>query len=133
MPRAAASARAEAGQRSREVLLSQMSAPASRDNFLARIREAAARGRAHRVALNPQATHDASYVGGGDDKVATFLSEWIAVGGRAERVKGADAARHRFCEFLAATRPVNVIRWRHPLLERLEIDRLLLERQISVC
>ena len=52
-----------------------------RSEFLAKVREATARGRAHRVALNPQATHAAAYVGGGDDRIATFLNEWIAVGG----------------------------------------------------
>lgn len=103
-----------------------------RDTFLARIREAAARGRAHRVAVNPDATHTASYVGGGDDKVATFLSEWIAAGGKGERVRGTEAARQFVASFLAACSPKSVLRWRHPLLERLEIDLLFAQRQIAV-
>ena len=103
-----------------------------RNAFLTRIREAAARGLAHRVYVNPEATHTAAYVGGGDDPVATFLSEWIAVGGRGERVRGPDAARRFLSGFLDTYRPVNVIRWQHPLLTKLEIDRLLLERQIKV-
>jgi L-lactate dehydrogenase complex protein LldG len=105
---------------------------ADRNVFLARIREAAARGRAHRVAINPQATHEASYVGGGDDKVATFLREWVAAGGRGERVSGADAARHFLSGLLSSCRPAQVLRWRHPLLERLEIDRLLTEWKVGV-
>jgi len=105
---------------------------ADREAFLGRIREAAARGRAHRVAVNPQATHLASYVGGGDDNVATFLKEWTAVGGHGERVYGADAARESVARLLTACRPANVLRWKHPLLERLEIDRLLRERAIAV-
>ncbi len=103
-----------------------------RDTFLARIREAAARGRAHRVAINPEATHKASYVGGGDDKVGMFLSEWIAVGGKGERVRGVEAARQFIASFLAASSPNSVLRWRHPLLERLELDRLLAESRIEI-
>ncbi|HLJ11564.1 MAG TPA: lactate utilization protein, partial [Planctomycetaceae bacterium] len=80
---------------------------------------------------NPHATHEAAYVGAGDDKVATFLAEWIAVGGRGERVRGDEAARHYLSDFLTACRPANVLRWQHPLLDRLEIDRLLSDRQIG--
>ena len=105
---------------------------ADRNAFLTSIREAAARGRAHRVSINPEATHTAAYVGGGDDPVATFLSEWIAVGGRGQRVQGDDEARQFLSGFLDTYPVANVIRWQHPLLARLEIDRLLLERQIKV-
>jgi len=101
-----------------------------RTRFLQTVREAAARGRAHRAEVNPAATHTAAYVGGGDDPVATFLSEWIAVGGRGQRVHGIEGMRSFLSGFLDAYPAANVIRWAHPLLERLEIDRLLLERQI---
>jgi L-lactate utilization protein LutC len=103
-----------------------------RHAFLTRVREAAARGRAHRVHVNPRATHTAAYVGGGADRVATFLSEWIAVGGRGERVQGAEGARQFLTGFLDSCAFANVIRWQHPLLERLDIDRVLLSRQINV-
>ena len=103
-----------------------------RTAFLTRIREAAARGRAHRVDVNPEATHTAAYVGGGDDPVATFLSEWIAVGGRGQRVQGAEGVKQFLAGFLDTYPVANVIRWQHPLLARLEIDRLLHERQINV-
>ena len=105
---------------------------AERNAFLARIRDAAARGQAHRVAVNPDASAQAAYVGGGDDLVATFLAEWIAVGGRGERVCGDDAARRYLAAFLEECRPASVIRWRHPLLERIGIDSVLAERQIAV-
>jgi L-lactate dehydrogenase complex protein LldG len=100
--------------------------------FLTTIREAAARGRAHRVHVNPEATHTAAYGGGGDDLVATFLSEWTAVVGRGERVRGADGVRRFLSGFLDTYPVANVIRWQHPLLTKLEIDGLLLERQINV-
>jgi len=109
--------------------------PTDRDAFLARVREAAARGRAHRVAINPAATRAESYVGGGSDKVATFLSEWIAVGGKGERVRGDDAARRFVSDLVAAPGNAGIARvvcWKHPLLERLEIERLLGERGIAV-
>ena len=105
---------------------------ADRIAFLKSIREAAARGRAHRVHVNPEATHTAAYVGGGDDPVATFLSEWIAVGGRGERVRGAEGVRQFLSGFLDTYPVANVIRWEHPLLAKLNIDGLLLERQINV-
>jgi L-lactate utilization protein LutC len=105
---------------------------ADRNAFLTTIREAAARGRAHRVAVNPEATQTAAYVGGGDDKVASFLEEWIAVGGKGERVCGIAGLKRYLAEFLESHRPASVIRWSHPLLTRLEIDTLLAEREIKV-
>ncbi len=105
---------------------------ADRNAFLTRVREAAARGRAHRVAVNPEATHVAAYVGGGEDKVASFLAEWIAIGGKGERVSGVAGLHRYLTNFLDSCRPASVIRWSHPLLSRLEIDALLAERQIKV-
>jgi len=105
---------------------------ADRDAFFSRIREATARGRAHRVAVNPQATHEAAYVGGGADKVATFLNEWIAVGGKGSRVQGAAAARQSLADLLTACQASCVLRWKHPLLDRLEIDQVLKERNLDV-
>ena len=96
-----------------------------RSAFLNRIREATSRGRAYRVAVNPLATAEKAYVGGGTDLVAAFLTEWIAVGGRGTRVTGAAAARVFLAQFLADAgdgKPIErVIQWRHPLLERLEL------------
>ena len=105
---------------------------ADRNAFLTRVREAAARGRAHRVAITPDATHTAAYVGGGTDPVASFLAEWIAVGGTGERVRGVAGLRQYLATFLDSCRPASVIRWSHPLLSRLEVDGLLAERQIKV-
>jgi L-lactate utilization protein LutC len=103
-----------------------------RDVFLARVREAAARGRAHRVAVNPQATHEAAYVGGGPDVVATFLNEWIAVGGQGARVPGTAPAREAIADFVTGCGASRVLCWKHPLLDRLEINRVLQERGVGV-
>jgi L-lactate dehydrogenase complex protein LldG len=110
----------------------ERTALADRTAFLTTIREAAACGRAHRVALNPEATHTAAYVGGGTDLVGSFLTEWIAVGGQGERVSGAAGLREYLNRLLDSSRPRRVIRWSHELLERLNVDTLLAERQIQV-
>ena len=65
--------------------------------------------------------------------MASFLTEWIAVGGK--RGTGAWCRlklRQFLAGFLDSCRPASVIRWSHPLLSRLEIDDLLAERQITV-
>jgi L-lactate dehydrogenase complex protein LldG len=105
---------------------------ADRNQFLATIREAAARGRAHRVSLNPHATAEASYVGGGADRVGTLIAEWTAVGGRGFRVRGVEAAREFLNDFVRERRIKKAIRWRHPVLERIDIDAVLAEQQIEV-
>lgn len=105
---------------------------ADRTTFLTKIKEAAAKGRAHRVAVNPEATHRASYVGGGEDKVASFLAEWIAVGGQGQRVQGLAGFRQFMKQLLASCQPARVLRWSHPLLKRLDVDAVLAEHQIPV-
>lgn len=105
---------------------------ADRNAFLARIREETARGRAHRVAVNPEATATTAYVGGGDDPAATLLAEWIAVGGKGQRVTGMAAAREFLRDFVLQRQVKSALRWRHPLLERLDIDAVLAAQKIDV-
>ena len=105
---------------------------ADREEFLTTIREAAARGRAHRVSLNPHATAEASYVGGGADPVGTLIAEWTAVGGRGFRVRGVEAAREFVRDFVRDHQTRRVLCWRHEVLERIGIDAVLAERQIEV-
>jgi L-lactate utilization protein LutC len=103
-----------------------------RNAFLTRIREAAAAGRAYQVALNPEATADASYVGGGDDPVGTFLQEWIAVGGNGLRVPSIEQA-HEFLKTLVEKHGVkSALCWKHPVLERLGIADVLEQLQVEV-
>lgn len=105
---------------------------ADRSTFLARIREQAARGRAHRVAINPQATAEAGYVGGGSDLVASLLAEWTAVGGQGVRLPDATAVREWLTQFVRDRQIRSAIRWEHPLLSRLEIDTPLAEAGVNV-
>lgn len=104
---------------------------ADRNAFLERIRVAVARGRAYHVDLDPQATHTAAYVGGGPDPVATLLSEWIAVGGQGQRVRGDEAARQFISDFLGRRAIRRALLWKHPLLARLGLDSLFRDRQIE--
>lgn len=105
---------------------------ADRESFLKKIKEQTARGRAHRVAINPAATAEAAYVGGGDDLAATLLAEWIAVGGKGERVMGADAARAYLRKLIDQNHVTRAIRWKHPLLQRLNVDADLSAANVSV-
>lgn len=105
---------------------------ADRQTFLAQIREQTARGRAYRVAVNPDATAAAAYVGGGADPVETFLREWRAVGGKGERVAGRSAAQTFIGDFIDRQQVKRAIRWRHPVLETLNLDALLAGRQVEL-
>lgn len=105
---------------------------ADRNTFLENIRAAAARGRAHRAEINPQATHTAAYVGGGPDPVAKLLEEWTAVGGHGVRVRGADAARGFVSDLVARDGVRSVICWKHPVLDRLDLDSLLRTQGIEL-
>lgn len=103
---------------------------ADRNAFLARIREQTAKGRAHRAAINPNATHEAAYVGGGADPGARFLEEWTAVGGKGERIRGREALRDAIRRLIAQSSIRTSVCWRHPLLDRLRIGDIL--RDLSV-
>lgn len=103
-----------------------------RDEFLARVRQATAAGRAYQVALNPLATAEQSYVGGGPDPVATFLMEWRAVGGFGDRVSQPEAVLDYLGRVLDQHAVRSVLMWHHPLLESLGISAWLAARGIQV-
>ncbi|MSR57268.1 MAG: hypothetical protein EXS05_06320 [Planctomycetaceae bacterium] len=105
---------------------------ADRTAFLETVREAAAKGRGYRAAVNPLATHTAAWVGGGADPVATLMAEWIAVGGQAARVRGDQAAREWVRALVVKHQTQSAICWRHPLLERLELEAVLRDNNVAV-
>jgi L-lactate utilization protein LutC len=105
---------------------------ADRSLFLEKVRAATARGRSYRAEINPLATHTAAYVGGGADPVASLLTEWQAVGGEGARVSGWNGAREFVRDFVAKHHVKSVLRWKHALLERLELDGLLRQEGIEV-
>jgi L-lactate utilization protein LutC len=90
-----------------------------RDAFLARVREAARAGRAHRVHAQG-VPPDAGYVGAGADPPARLAAEVEAVGGHAWLVEDLPAARRRLAELVAAQRPRAALCWEHPLLAALD-------------
>lgn len=103
-----------------------------RNAFFTRIRDAAAAGRAYRVATNPEATATAAYVGGGPDPVATFLREWTAVGGKGQRLAGAFEVQQFLAELVERHGIKSVLCWQHPLLERLGLGSFFAQRQVEV-
>lgn len=103
-----------------------------RNAFMDRIRQATAVGRAYQVALNPLATADQSYVGGGADPVASFLKEWRAVGGFGERVADAGAALTYLSEIIEKHSVKSALVWSHPLLAELGLSEWLNSKGIEV-
>jgi L-lactate dehydrogenase complex protein LldG len=103
----------------------------NRQEFLSRVRTAAAAGRAYRVHIDPALPETMGYVGGGDDLPARLASEITAVGGLAVLVDDLPAARAALAELLDQYQPQRALAWRHPLLDRLELDGLLSLRGIA--
>ena len=99
---------------------------------MSRVRQATAAGRAYQVALNPLATADQSYVGGGVDSSETFLNEWRLVGGFGKRVPSADAVFEYLSQVLSQHTVRTTLMWHHPLLEALGVGRWLQDRGIEV-
>jgi L-lactate dehydrogenase complex protein LldG len=97
----------------------------SRDSFLARVRQATAAGRAHRVAAGADLSQRVGYIGAGDDPVERFATEVTAVGGRAHAVADHDAARAKLAEIIAAQQVQRALCWQHPVLDRLDLGGLL--------
>jgi L-lactate dehydrogenase complex protein LldG len=105
----------------------------NREEFLVRVRTAAAAGRACRVPIDPDLPDSVGYVGGGDDVAAKLASEITAVGGQATLVDDLAAARAALAELLDRHQPRQALCWQHPLLDRLQLDALLAERGITRC
>jgi L-lactate dehydrogenase complex protein LldG len=92
----------------------------NRDDFLARVREAARSGRAYRVHTQ-EVVPGVGYVGGGDDPPARLAAEVEAVGGHAWLVEDLARARRRLAELIEAQRPRTALCWQHPLLDALDV------------
>ena len=103
----------------------------SRETFLARIRQAAAAGRAHRVHLRNDLPERVGYAGGGDDPAARLIDEVNAVGGQALAVADLEEARETLAGLLAQYAPKSALCWRHSLLDRLGLDEILSQRDIA--
>ena len=101
-----------------------------REAFLARVRQAAEAGRAHRVHL-AEVPARAGYVGAGEDRCAALAAEVEAVGGTATVADSPVAARQYVAELLARHEATSALCWQHDALNRLEIHELLTEARIA--
>lgn len=95
-----------------------------REGFLARVSEAALAGRRFRphLATIPEGT---GYLGVPGNLAQRFTSEATAVGGEVYRAKDFDDAREHVQCVLAAAGARSALCWRHDVLHRLELPRLL--------
>lgn len=97
----------------------------NRESFLERVRAAAQQGIAYRVSTQ-SLPDDVGYVGAAGDCCAAFAAEAQAAGGEVYLVDDLAAAGQevmRLCREAGAQR---ALCWQHPLLDRLELDTLLL-------
>jgi L-lactate utilization protein LutC len=103
----------------------------SRETFLARVRQAAAAGRAHRVHLRDDLPERVGYCGAGADPVARLIDEVNAVGGQAHPAADLNEAREVLAGLLAQYAPQSALCWRHALLDRLGLSEVLSRRNIA--
>lgn len=104
----------------------------NRDAFLNRVRQAAAAGRAHRPAPRFAFSERTGYTGGGTDLLGRLVEELKAAGAFPYRASGGAEAVERVCEVAVRAKAQRVIRWAHPLLDRLRLDGALRERGVEV-
>lgn len=97
----------------------------SRETFLARVRDAAAAGRAHRVHGRSDWPERLGYCGAGADPIARLISEINAVGGQAHRAVDVAEARRLLADLLAQYAPRTALCWQHELLDRMQLKDLL--------
>ncbi|HVX64471.1 MAG TPA: lactate utilization protein, partial [Pirellulales bacterium] len=103
----------------------------SRESFLARVRSAAAAGRAHRVHLRSDLPEHVGYCGAGDDPVERLIQEVNAVGGQAHSAANLAEAAQRLSELLRQYAPRTALCWQHELLDRLGLKALLESMNIA--
>lgn len=103
----------------------------NREQFLTRVRDAAAAGRAYRVHIDPDLPEHVGYAGGGVDLPAKLATEITGVGGHATIVDDLNAARAELLTLLEKYQPRQALCWDHPLLDRLGLTQLLAERGIT--
>lgn len=96
----------------------------SRDSFLARVRQAAEAGRAHRVELHP-VPENTGYVGADGDICRAFAAEVDAVGGVSHVAADQAEARKVLGNLLRQMEPQSALGWQHPVLTELEVPALL--------
>jgi len=102
----------------------------NRDEFLGRVRQATAAGRAYRVHVPPVGP-EAGYVGAAADLCAALASEIQSVGGIPQVVDDWHAAQAAVLAWLQHYGVRHAICWQHPTLERLQLREALTAHQIQ--
>lgn len=102
-----------------------------RDDFLARIRQASAAGRPYRVHVRDKFPDHVGYEGAGPDPAARLADEINAVGGKACIVAGRRAAQDELTKLIEQYQIRRAITWQHPLLDELELVKLLEAQQVA--
>jgi L-lactate dehydrogenase complex protein LldG len=96
----------------------------NRDAFLARVKLAAVQGRPYRVHTR-EVPESIGYVGASGDLVERFAQEVNLVGGEAVVVSDFAAAGRELHRLLAEAGARSAVCWKHDLLDRLSLKRLL--------
>lgn len=104
----------------------------NRDEFLTRVRTAAAQGRGHRVAANHDLPSDTGYCGAGDDPLTRFAAEVVTAGGHCEIVESPADAGQALELLLERYAPRSALCWLHPLLDRVGVATRLNARQVAL-
>jgi L-lactate utilization protein LutC len=104
----------------------------NRDDFLARVREAAAAGRTFTLRHHDDLAQRVGYAGAGSDLVARLAAEIEGAGGAARIVSSAAAARDVLWQILDDIRPRRALCWQHETLDRLGVANLLQSRQVEI-
>ncbi|MCA9270106.1 MAG: lactate utilization protein [Planctomycetales bacterium] len=104
----------------------------SRDAFLARVRQAAAAGRAYRVHLEPESAYAAKSAPVPDDVCAQMAAAVEEVGGLAARAADLGEAAEIITGLLDKYSPKSALCWRHELLNSLRLTEILERRGIAV-
>ncbi|MBX7166808.1 MAG: lactate utilization protein [Pirellulales bacterium] len=104
----------------------------NRDEFFQRVRQATQSGSRFHVATRGDIPASIGYVGGGDDRVASFVREATAVGGTAVAVDDWIAARHQVQEWIERHGARHALCWQHPVLEQFGWQDLAAELGLTV-
>ena len=104
----------------------------SRDEFLARVREATKAGRAYRVNVENVAP-SAGYVGARRDDVCEAMAEEVdEVGGTAHLVADVASARAQVLKLLRHYQATSALVWQHATLNALDIAAALVEANVEM-
>lgn len=102
----------------------------NRDEFLAKVRDAAAAGRSYRIHAKSLPL-SAGRADSDEDMLTRFVREATAIGGRVQRCESWNTAREALRSLFHQYEPRSALCWRHPTLDRLRLSEVLDESGIE--